>query len=204
MTSSTRRRFLMKAAFGGATLMSSSSANAQTTNPYAYRRNWGRWGADDQRGAVNLITPAKRAAAAALVRSGRAVSVGRVFEPSQHYIRVNQRGAGNSAVDYYGFEYHGVTVTHVDAFVHMWDRDGMWNGRDPAKEVDTNGARFGDITTFGDGLITRGVLLDVPRHRNVPHVAIGRPVTGAELEALEVRRIQLQCSDRAALAPTTR
>jgi hypothetical protein len=36
------------------------------------RRNWGRWGKDDQRGAVNLITPEKRVAAARLVRSGRA------------------------------------------------------------------------------------------------------------------------------------
>jgi kynurenine formamidase len=60
----------------------------------------------------------------------------------------------------------------------------MWNGRDPSSEVDTNGARFGDITAFGDGLITRGVLLDVPRYRQISHVAIGRPVTGAELEAI--------------------
>ena len=36
-------------------------------------RNWGRWGADDQKGAVNLVTPKKRAAAARLVQTGRAV-----------------------------------------------------------------------------------------------------------------------------------
>ena len=41
------------------------------------RRNWGRWGKDDQMGAINLITPAKRAAAARLVRSGRSVSLSR-------------------------------------------------------------------------------------------------------------------------------
>ena len=96
---------------------------------------------------------------------GRTVSLSRPFEPEQHFIRINDRGAGNSVVDYYGFMYHGVTVTHVDALCHIWDQNGMWNGRDPAKEIDTNGARFGDITAFGDGLITRGVLLDVPRHR---------------------------------------
>jgi hypothetical protein len=157
------------AAVGGSTLMSSSSASVQSTNPYTYRRNWGRWGADDQKGAVNLITPAKRAAAAALVKRP-AVSLGRVFTPEQHYIRVNQRGSGNSVVDYYGFEYHGVAVTHVDALVHMWDRDGMWNGRDPAKEIDTNGVRFGDIVAFGDGLITRACCRPAPqgparRHR---------------------------------------
>jgi hypothetical protein len=43
------------------------------------RRNWGRWGRDDQVGAINLITPAKRAAAARLVRSGRSVSLSRPF-----------------------------------------------------------------------------------------------------------------------------
>jgi kynurenine formamidase len=66
----------------------------------------------------------------------------------------------------------------------MWDRNGMWNGRDPAKELDTFGARFGDITAFGNGLMTRGVLLDVPRYRGTPHVVPDRPVTGAELEAV--------------------
>lgn len=180
----TRRRFLMSAAAFGATLTPLSSANGQSANPYSYRRNWGRWGSDDEKGAVNLITPAKRKAAASLVRSGRVVSIGRAFTPEQHYIRINQRGAGNAVVDYYGLEYHGVAVTHVDALVHMWDREGMWNGRDPAKEVDTSGARFGDITAFGDGLITRGVLLDVPRYRKAPHVAIGKPVTGDELAAI--------------------
>jgi hypothetical protein len=53
--------------------------------------------------------------------------------------------------------HHGVAVTHVDALCHMWDQNGMWNGRDAAKEIDTSGARFADITAFGEGLITRDV-----------------------------------------------
>jgi kynurenine formamidase len=192
-TTSSRRRFLLSAAaFGGASIVgrgaSRVAAREQSENPFIYRRNWGRWGNDDQRGAVNLITPAKRAAAAALVKTGRTVSIGRVFEPEQHFIRVNARGTGHSVVDYYGFMYHGVAVTHVDALSHMWDQAGMWNGRDPSKEIDTNGARFGDITAFGDGLITRGVLLDVPRHRQVSHVALDRPVSGTELD--EIARAQ--------------
>ena len=199
---SARRRFLLSAAaLGGASLARSAATRAGVAGPIqpppgqapssavtaapaenalAYRRNWGRWGADDQLGAVNLITPAKRAAAAALVKTGRTVSLSRPFTPEQHFIRRDER----SVVDYYGFMYHGVAVTHVDALCHIWDQNGMWNGRDPAKEIDTNGARFGDITAFGDGLITRGVLLDVPRYRKVPHVATGKPVTGAELEAI--------------------
>ena len=66
-------------------------ANAAAENALAYRRNWGRWGADDQMGAVNLITPAKRAAAADLVKTGRSVSLSRNFEPTQQFIRVTQR-----------------------------------------------------------------------------------------------------------------
>src|SRR5687767_14659374 len=203
---STRRRFLLGAAAVGAVSIRRSAdgapalaptgqgqpaANqgaASTGNVFEYRRNWGRWGTDDQKGAVNLITPAKRAAAAALVKTGRTVSIGRVFEPEQHFIRVNPRGTGHSVVDYYGFMYHGVAVTHIDALSHMWDQHGMWNGRDPAKEIDTNGARFADITAFGGGLITRGVLLDVPRHRRTPYVTPDKAVEDAELE--EIARAQ--------------
>ena len=181
----TRRQLLKNAmALGAMSLARPIASGAQERNAFEYKRNWGRWGGDDQMGAVNLITPSKRASAAGLVKNGRAVSLSRVFSPSQHYLRINERGTGHSVVDYYGFEYHGVTVTHVDALCHMWDRHGMWNGRDPAREIDTGGVRFGDITAFGSGLITRGVLLDVPRHRGTPHVVPERPVTGAELEAI--------------------
>lgn len=205
MTSS-RRRFLLSAvAAGGASMASRTapdtaaapsslaapgqtpstpSTNAEAENAFAYRRNWGRWGADDQMGAVNLITPAKRAAAAGLVKTGRTVSLSRVFEPGQHFIRITERETFSTVVDYYGFLYHGPAVTHVDALCHMYDRNGMWNGRDPAKEIDTNGARFADITAFGGGLITRGVLLDVPRHRRAPYVTMDHPVDGAELDAI--------------------
>ncbi len=60
---------------------------AEVDSWYTDRRNWDRWGRDDQMGAINLITPQKRTAAAALVRNARTVSMSRVFEPSQHYMR---------------------------------------------------------------------------------------------------------------------
>jgi hypothetical protein len=165
-------------------------------DPHAYRRNWGRWGDNDQMGAVNLITPQKRVQAAALVKTGRAVSFGRLFEPEQQFIRFNQRGTGGSVVDYYGFMYHGANVTHVDALCHVWDRNQMWNGRDPMKEIDTGGARFADITAFGAGLVTRGVLLDVPKHRGTAYVALDRPVQGAELEAIaKAQNVSVESGD---------
>ena len=151
---------------------------------YSERRNWGRWGPDDQVGAINLITRQKRAGAAALAMTGRTVSLSRVFEPEQHFIRKNVRGRGGSVIDYYGFIYHGETVTHLDALGHIWDHGGMWQGRDPEVEIDTSGLRFGDITAWREGIITKGVLLDVPRHRGEPHVTADRPVHGWELEEI--------------------
>jgi kynurenine formamidase len=161
---------------------------------YAERRNWGRWGADDQLGAVNLLTREKRANAAALVTTGRTVSLSRVFEPEQHFVQLSRdRGF---VVDYYGFMYHGLAVTHVDALCHVWDEHGLWNGRNPDKELDTRGAQFGDITAFADGLITRGVLLDVPRHRGQPYVTLQSPVHGNELEAVaRAERVELRPGD---------
>ena len=153
---------------------------------YTTRRNWGRWGDDDQIGAINLITPQKRITAAGLARNGRTVSISRVFEPTQHFMRKSPRGdtGAGVVVDYYGFIYHGSVVTHVDALCHMWDKDGMWQGRDPDVEVNTQGAHFGDITAWSGGIITKGVLIDVPRHRGEPHVQADQPVHGWELEEI--------------------
>ena len=160
-------------------------SQAEVESWYTDRRNWGRWGDDDQKGAVNLITPEKSAAAAGLVRNGRRVSMSRVFEPEQHFLRKSPRAGGAGAVvDYYGFIYHGQTITHIDALCHMWDADGMWQGRDADVEVTTRGAAFGAIDAWSDGIVTKGVLLDVPRHRGEPHVTPERPVHGWELEEI--------------------
>jgi kynurenine formamidase len=157
------------------------------------RSNWGRWGDDDQQGAVNLITPEKKARAAALVRSGRSVSLSRVWprvpgvnnpSPAQQFMLSGQRGTGGFAVDFYGITYHGHAATHLDALCHVWDGNGMWNGRDPAKEITMRGARFGDVDQWREGIITRGVLLDVPRYRGTPFASREEPVHGWELEAI--------------------
>jgi kynurenine formamidase len=158
------------------------------------RTNWGRWGADDQRGAINLITPEKRLAATRLVQKGRAVSLSRPWattpgpnnpNPAQHFLRWGSRpGGGGGVVDYYGLIYHGYTTTHIDALCHVWDENGMWNGRDPNREITSAGARFGDIDQWKDGIVTRGVLLDVVKHRGEPFVTEEKPVHGWELEEI--------------------
>ena len=192
-----RRRFLMQAAaFGGVALaarpgVSPVRAAAQSGSSVDYaamyrdRRNWGRWGANDQVGAINLITAEKRRAAAGLVQTGRTVSLSRTFEPPQHFITKSSLGSGGGYVmDYLGFIYHGATITHIDALCHIWDGDGMWQGRDPDAEINTQGAHFGDITHWKEGITTKGVLIDVPRHRGEPHVSVDQPVTGEELDAI--------------------
>jgi kynurenine formamidase len=157
------------------------------------RRNWGRWGDDDQRGAINLITPEKRVRAAGLVKSGRVVSLSRDFPkipgrtnpmPAQHFMRIFD----DAVIDFYGITYHGYVTTHVDALCHVWDSDGMWGGRDPKQEITTEGARFGGIEHWREGITTRGVLLDVPKFRGEPHVTVEKPVHGHELA--EIARAQ--------------
>ena len=163
----TRCRFLMQAAM------------------YRARRNWGRWGDNDQVGAINLITAEKRRAAAGPVQSGRTVSLRRAFEPPQHFMTTSTLGNGGGYVmDYLGFIYHGQTITHIDALCHIWDGDGMWQGHDPDEDITTEGAHFPDITHWKEGIITKGVLIDVPRHRGAPHVTVAEPVSADELDAI--------------------
>ena len=116
-------------------------------------RSWGPWGKDDQIGAVNMLTPDKRVAAARLVRTGRAVSLSREFPktpalnnptPAMHYMRRNLRDDhGGSATDFYGISYHGTATTHLDALCHVWDGNGMWNGRNPEEEISRDRSRGG-------------------------------------------------------------
>ena len=136
---SSRRRFLLSAAaLGGAAAGRrtapeiGAAASAQATgsqatpsptpqdvsdNAFAYRRNWGRWGTDDQMGAVNLITPRSAPQRRRWSRrDARCRSAGR-SSPSSISSGSTSAGPARSVVDYYGFMYHGVTVTHVDALV---------------------------------------------------------------------------------------
>jgi kynurenine formamidase len=167
------------------------------------RRNWGRWGDDDQRGAINLITPEKRVRSAQLVRSGRSVSISRDFPkipgrnnpmPAQHFVQMHQNGV----TDYYGIVYHGYVTTHVDALCHVWDDEGMWGGRNAKDVIDTmlTGTRWGGIEHWRDGITTRGVLLDVPKHRGEPYVTVDKPVHGGELAAIvKAEGIELEPGD---------
>jgi len=150
--------------------------------------NWGRWGPDDNAGTINLITPEVRKHAAALVRTGRPVSLAYPwntvggpgnFNPAQHYVR----SWAQACVDYIGISYHGYATTHVDALCHIFWEGKMWNGK-PSSDVTSLGARSNSVDAWSSGITTRGVLIDIPRFRGVDHVTIDRPVRGCRLVLL--------------------
>ena len=156
------------------------------------RRNWGRWGDKGSAGAMNLITAEKRVSAAALVKTGRTVSLSRPWavtptaenpRPAQHYMtRADRPPGGGAATDFYGVSYHGTATTHIDALCHVWNHDGMWDGRSPDETLTFSGANYGTVDEWSDGILTRGVLLDVPKHRGRPYVTQDAPVHGWELQ----------------------
>ncbi len=163
--------------------------------------NWGRWGPDDSAGTINLITPEKRREGAALVRSGRAVSLSYPlntqgqpgnWNPVQHFVRVGPQASS----DYIGLVFHGYATTHVDALCHIFWEGKMWNGKSAAAEVTSAGAASGDVAAWKEGILTRGVLLDIPRLRGTEYVTTDAPTRGWELEAAaEAEGIELRPGD---------
>jgi kynurenine formamidase len=162
-------------------------------------RNWGRWGPDDQLGTLNYLTPDRVVAAAALVRSGRHVSmsipINTVAGPDNpnpaihHVIQGHDIEIGSGGVrfgfDFIGMAFHGDCHSHMDAMCHLSWKGLTYNGR-PAQEVLTSrGGTSLDVDAYAAGLVGRGVLYDIPRFRGTEWLEPGEAVTRAELEAYE-------------------
>jgi kynurenine formamidase len=158
------------------------------------RSNWGRWPDNPSAGTTNLITPAKRREAAGLVRTGQTVSLSRALptepapdnpQPVQQFVKtIEVSDDVGAAMDYLGVFQHGFSVTHIDALSHFWDADGMFEGHDPNTALTFDGAKFGGVEAWRDGIVTRGVLLDVPKQRGGDFVRMDTPVHGWELEEI--------------------
>jgi kynurenine formamidase len=158
--------------------------------------NWGRWGPDDQLGTLNLLTPRRRVAAAALVRTGTCLGLGRRIggspapdnpvPPLQHMLASGEgaraRG-GSHASDWLGLAPHGFAVTHVDAFSHQFFDAAMYNGRPAALVTSAAGAAAGSVEAFADGIAGRGVLLDLPRAAGRGWLDPGEAVHPDDLDA---------------------
>ena len=155
--------------------------------------NWGRWGPDDELGAFNLVTPARRAAAAALVTEGFTVSLASDAQTRESLdnpcpIEWSMvRASRSSASDTVAYPcIHGPGTTHLDAFAHIFFDGKMWNGYDVANVVTMeDGATKNSILNMKDGIVTRGVLYDIPRLKGVPYLEPGTRIYVEDLEAWE-------------------
>ena len=153
--------------------------------------NWGRWGENDQRGTLNLVTPAKRRQAAALVREGISVSLSQNLSTEQavdntrpmQLIMTAQPGSP-VAMDEWRIFYHGLTYAHMDALCHARFEGKAYNGIDETEAAESGCARSG-IEHLKDGVLSRGILIDVPRLKGVDYLAPGTPVLASDIEAFE-------------------
>jgi kynurenine formamidase len=155
--------------------------------------NWGRWGREDELGALNLITPEKRRAAAGLVTEGVTVSLAHNAVKTEmqgspalrHRMTALPKDAEvTSAGDEYCVSYHGFTQTHMDALCHLFYKGHMYNGFSQ-KEVTERGAAKLSVANVKQGIFTRCVLMDMPRHFGVRFLKGGQPIYPADLEAWE-------------------
>ena len=152
--------------------------------------NWGRWGPDDEIGTMNLVTPAKRIAAAALVRDGISVSLSQDVLKDEAVDNPNpfehtMRSVGSDA---FAVSYHGWAHTHLDALAHVRDENGaMYNNYvpDEATVMAAGGHVRNSIHNLKSGVFTRGILMDIPRLKGLPYLEPETPIYVEDLEAWE-------------------
>jgi kynurenine formamidase len=180
-------------------------------------RNWGRWGADDEIGTLNYITPGAIAGACRLVTSGKVFALGiplqrhgpqsgtrQRFNPIHTMFRDggDQPRDASEVVEMQG--YGGSDdwivmplqcVTQWDSLAHVFDEGKMYNGRE-ATLVTSSGAARNSIDKTKDKIVGRGVLLDVPRYKGLRALAPGYAITVDDLEATAVaQKVQVERGD---------
>jgi kynurenine formamidase len=162
--------------------------------------NWGRWGPEDELGTLNLVTPEKRRTAFGLVQEGVTISCSLPLpvnaapdnlRPALHMMlrggdATPETGLAFSA-DFFGIAPHGMATSHLDALCHVFSDGKMYNGFD-MREVRTDGAQRNSIMAGKDGIVSRGVLLDIPGLKEVEWLEPGTPITRDDLEAAEARQ----------------
>lgn len=165
----------------------------QVLELFASCSNTGRWGEDDERGTLNYITPEKRLSALRSVQHGVTVPLAhplvtrgsRQSPPSATHVLTFSGYQPHSALEVLSLTPHGFEMTHLDAVCHMFFEGSAYNGRRAADVLSRQGLTFGSIMAAEDGIVTRGVLLDVARARGVDHLEPGDGIGVGDLEAAE-------------------
>ena len=164
--------------------------------------NWGRWGNTDEIGAMNLVTPEKIRQAATLVKSGVSVSLAQLqgpnimadgtlseyqqtrVHPEGYEERVSTESWTSPPAEDLTMPSHGA-ASHLDALAHNFHDGRYYNGftyRDITLE---DGAVRGGIENMRHGIVTRGVLMDIPRLKGVPYLQKDERIYVEDLEAWE-------------------
>lgn len=158
---------------------------------------WGRWGEEDERGTLHYGSEATVVAGAALVRDGRTFGLGRPLDtrtsphnpkPADHHMTMlpdDGEGPLRFAMDYVGQAFHHPSHSHIDALCHVSYRGSLYNGFKATSTVSADGAAALSVETLHEGLVGRGVLLDVPGAQGRSWLEPGESVVRDDLEAAE-------------------
>ena len=189
-------------------IVTSDVTDAELIRIFEKVKNWGRWGKDDQKGTLNLITPEKRKQAAALVRAGESYSITRPLlkgpgvgnHPRVDHHMLYFPGAPGT-YDYIGIASHGYYLTHIDALAHgIWEGK-TWNGF-PLKVgaigpdeqfgasqapggISHDGCYVCGLETYKEGVFTRGVFLDLAAAKGVDYLDNTYGITAKDLDFAE-------------------
>lgn len=158
--------------------------------------NWGRWDGRAAWGTLNFLTADRVLAATRLVQAGVTVGLGLPLDteqrpdnptPAEHrmtQLADDSSGAVRFIKDYVGTDFHNDGHSHLDALCHVSFRGKLFDD-EPDTSVTGDGARVGEVDTVRNGIVGRGVLLDIPRLRATAWVEPGEEVRPEELLAAE-------------------
>jgi kynurenine formamidase len=194
---------------GGQTARPTIATDADFRRAMQELSNWGRWGEQDELGAANLITPAKRKQALALAREGRTVSLAhdvpqeKAADTPTFLNRTVVTVAPAVALDSYQYTgtYHGVIHSHLDAVdCHIMVDGRGYNGVSMEEIKTAGGCPRGSINALKDGVVTRAILFDATRlpGKATPQgwLEPGTAIRYEDLEALEkIQRVRVSPGD---------
>jgi kynurenine formamidase len=174
--------------------------------------NWGRWGDRDERGTANLLDADAARRGAAAVRSGRSISLvmplgtgspqeggaPRRFNPLHSMLSLNETYTGSIHDACFNDDMVVLALaagTHLDGLAHVTYEGLMYNGFPADKVTSSGGATRCGADKIGP-VVTRGVLLDVPRAKGVERLEPGYALTPDDLDAAaEHARVTVQPGD---------